>query len=271
MKRRVSSYSFFSSSFGRLLLGLYSSLVLAYLLLPLMVIIPMGFSSGKYLTFPPPGFSVQYVQEVVHSPQWTSAIWNSITVGVAATVLSTLFGTMAAIGLVWGRFRGRLLLFGFFLLPLLVPVVVSATGLYLLFAKLGLLGTFLGMVLAHAMLGAPFVVMVVSATLTGYDRRLINAAFSLGAHPWGAFRTVTLPIIAPGVVSGALLSFMTSFDEVVVALFLSGSDYRTVPVLMFQGIRFELDPSIAAVGTLLLAVSLLAMITAELLRRRARR
>ena len=254
-----------------LVLGAVAGLVLLFLVLPVLVVVPLSFSDSLYLDFPPRGFSLQWYERFLGSREWTGALWTSLQVGVLATLLATALGTAAALGLARGRFRGKALLAAFLVSPMIVPVVVLAIALHAVYARLGLSGTFAGLVLAHAGLGLPFVVVTVSATLTRLDPRLEQAALSLGASPWGAFRHVMLPLIRPGVITGALLAFITSWDEVVVALFVGGTRSSTLPRRMWEGLRSEIDPTLAAVSTLLVALSLALLIAVAWLRRRADR
>ena len=189
-------------------------------------------------------------------------------IAVFTTLVSTVLGTMTALGLVRGRFPGRQLATAIFLTPMVVPVIVTAVAIYGLYAKLRLVGTLSGMVMAHTVLALPFVIINVSAVLQGVDWRLEQAARSLGASPMRALALVTVPLIRPGIVAGALFAFVTSFDDLVVALFVSGTRAVTLPVRMWAGIQFELNPTVAAVSAMLIAVSIVAFATVELARRR---
>lgn len=255
----------------RITLSVIAGLVLFYLILPILVVIPLSFSSASYLSFPPPGFSLHWYRNFFTRADWISSAWLSIWVGLAVTVLATALGTPASVALVRGRFAGKGLVNAFILSPLIVPGIIVAIGIYFFYARLGVVGNPIALVLAHTCLAVPFVVINVSATLYGFDERLEYAAMSLGASPWGAFRQVTLPLIRPGVLAGALFAFITSFDELIVALFVSGTTAVTLPRRMWEGIRFEIDPTIAAVSTILVAFSGALLLTAELLRRRSER
>jgi putative spermidine/putrescine transport system permease protein len=255
----------------RITLSVIAGLVLFYLILPILVVIPLSFSSASYLSFPPPGFSLHWYRNFFTRADWISSAWLSIWVGLAVTVLATALGTPASVALVRGRFAGKGLVNAFILSPLIVPGIIVAIGIYFFYARLGVVGNPIALVLAHTCLAVPFVVINVSATLYGFDERLEYAAMSLGASPWGAFRQVTLPLIRPGVLAGALFAFITSFDELIVALFISGTTAVTLPRRMWEGIRFEIDPTIAAVSTILVAFSGALLLTAELLRRRSER
>lgn len=252
-------------------LGIVAGLVLFYLIFPILVIVPLSFSSALYLSFPPPGFSLQWYENFFDRTDWLDAAGLSIWVGGTVMVLATLLGTPAALGLVRGRFWGRKLINAFILSPLIAPVIIVAIGVYFFYARIGVVGNPFALVLAHTSLAVPFVVINVSATLQGFDERLEYAAMNLGATPWRTFWQVTLPVIRPGVLAGAVFAFISSFDELIVALFVSGSTAVTLPRKMWQSIRFEIDPTIAAVSTLLIAFTGALFLTAELLRRRSER
>ena len=250
-----------------LLLAL-SATILVFLALPLLVVVPISFSAAKYLTFPPPGWSTQWYARYFGSREWMSATVRSVEVAVLTTLAATALGTAAALAL-RRPFRGRALVSLVVLAPMVVPVIIVAIGIYGLYARLQLVGTLAGLVLAHTVLALPFVVVVVTATLRGFDDTLELAAQNLGAGRWQTFRLVTLPLIRPGVAAGALLAFITSFDEVVVAIFVSGSRQPTLPKQMWDGIRTEIDPTVAAVSTLLITVTTLVLAAVTLARRRA--
>ena len=245
--------------------------VLGFLVLPLLAIVPISFSSASFLSLPIPGVSLRWYEALFTSPVWGRAFLNSMIVGTIAASIAVVLGTLAAVGLHRNDFRGKALLMGLLISPMIVPIVIVALGSYFFYAPLGLASSLLGLSLAHAALGAPFVLVTVSATLTGFDANLARAAASLGAAPLTVFRRVTLPVIAPGVISGALFAFVTSFDEVVVALFLTGPLQRTLPRQMFDGIRENISPTILAAATLLIALAVMLLLTAEFLRRRSQR
>lgn len=245
-----------------------SALVFLFLVAPILAIIPLSFNGGQFLTYPLNGLSLQWYADFVTDPDWTRALKNSLIVGVVTTVLATTLGTLASLGLVRARFRGKGLIMAVLLSPMIVPLVITAVGFYLFFAPYGLTATYTGLILAHTALASPFVVITVTATLQGFDTTLARAAASLGAGPVTAFRRVTLPLIAPGVASGALFAFATSFDEVVVVLLVAGPGQRTLPREMFSGIRENISPTIMAVATILIVFSTLLLITLEVLRRR---
>lgn len=247
------------------------SVVALFLILPTFAVMPLSFSSDSFLSYPLPGLSLQWYDKVLQPDPWMSALWNSLVVGIGATIIATVLGVLAALGLQNPALPWRNVILGAILSPLIVPLVISAVGMYFFFARVGLAGSYAGMILAHAALGVPFVVITVTATLKNFDTNLVRAAKSLGASPLHAFRTITLPLIAPGVLSGALFAFVFSFDEVVVALFISGPGQKTLPRQMFDGLRDNIDPSILAVSTLLVVATVALLGTAAWLQMRSAR
>ncbi|MER0043875.1 ABC transporter permease [Pseudomonas sp. MGal98] len=250
-------------------LRLLCGLVLLFLVLPILVIVPLSFNSGTFLIYPMQGFSMRWYEDFFGSAGWMRALKNSMIIAPAATILAMILGTLAAIGLTRSDFRGKALVMSLLISPMVVPVVIVGVASYLFFAPLGLANGYLSLIVVHAVLGVPFVIITVSATLQGFNYNLVRAAASLGASPVTAFRRVTLPLIAPGVISGALFAFATSFDEVVVTLFLAGPEQVTLPRQMFSGIRENLSPTIAAAATLLIGFSILLLLTLEWLRGRS--
>lgn len=244
------------------------ALILLFLVLPIVVVMVVSFSSATYLTFPPPGFSLRWYHSYLGSEQWLQSTWLSVWVGLIVVVLSTFLGTLAALGMARLPQNLRTLAFALTLSPLIVPGIIVAIGVYYAFAQYGLVGTPIGLVLAHTCLAVPFVVTSVSASLVGLDPRLEQAALSLGATPRSTFFQVTLPLIRPGILVGALFAFITSFDEIMVALFLSGSGAVTLPRRMWDDLLFQIDPTIAAVSTLTIVLTAALMGGAHLLRRR---
>lgn len=246
-----------------------------FLIIPILVIIPLSFNAQPYFTFTPEmltlnpeGFSLRWYHDMFENEEWLNAIRNSLYIGVFATLLATTLGTIAALGLSKSNMPARNFIMIIMLSPMIVPVIITAAGMYFFFTSIGLGQTFLGLILAHAVLGTPFVVITVTATLSGFDRSLMRASASMGASPTRTFFSVVVPLIAPGVISGALFAFITSFDEVVAVLFLSGADQRTVPRQMWSGIREQISPTILAVATLLIVLSVFLLIVLELIRRR---
>ena len=252
-------------------LWVFSALVLLFLIAPILAVVPLSFNSQPFFNYPLAGFSLRWYQEFFSSPRWTGAIRNSLIVGAATTLLATVLGTLAAHGLARRDMPWRGLVTGLLISPMIVPVVITAVGMYFFFGRLGILNTLAVLILADTALAVPFVVITVTATLSTYDVNLTRAASSLGAGPLVTFFRVTLPLILPGVISGALFAFVTSFDETVLVQFLAGPDQRTLPKQMFTGIREEVSPTITAAATVLILVATLLLAAVELLRRRAER
>jgi putative spermidine/putrescine transport system permease protein len=248
-----------------------SVLTLLFLIAPLIAIVPLSFNSGAFLTYPLEGFSLRWYRALFASSEWLLAFRNSMIIGATATFLATTLGTLAALGLAHERFPFRGAVMAFIVSPMVVPIVIVAVGLYYFFAALGLTETYTGLILAHTMLAAPLVVITVSAALSSFDWNLTRAAFSLGAGPVRVFFKVILPLALPGVCSGALLAFATSLDEVVTVIFLAGPDQFTLPRQMLVGIRDYINPTITAVATVMMIISVLLLTTIEIVRRRAKR
>jgi putative spermidine/putrescine transport system permease protein len=243
--------------------------LLAYLVLPIVALVPLSFSANAFLVYPISHFSLRWYHALPTSDTWWLAIRNSFIIAPFATVIATVLGTLCALGLDRAEFPGKRILSAVILLPLVAPLVVVAVAMYLFYMKLDLAGTYTGLVIADSLLGAPFVVTTVSATLKGFNHTLVKASRSLGAGPLETFRRVTLPLILPGVASGALFAFATSFDEVVVTLFLAGPSQVTIPRQMFSGIRDSITPTIIALATILVVFSSLLLLFVERLKRRA--
>lgn len=247
----------------RALVTTVSLLVLVFLAAPALVVIPLSFSASPYLIFPPPGYSMRWYEAVFADEVWRAAAWVSLEVAVLSMGLAILLGTPAAWALVRGRIPGRRLLSAYFYVPLLVPSIILAVAMFIVFSKLGLIGSVWALVAADTALGAPFVVATVSASLQTLDPRIEQAALSLGASWVATFFRVILPNIWPGMLGGGLFAFITSFDEIVIALFIAGPRF-TLPKKMFDNLRTEVDPSIAAVSTLLIALSAVVVLIVTL-------
>ncbi len=252
--------------------------IFLFLILPILVIIPLSFNAEdfftftpKMLAFDPEGYSLKHYKDFFTTPDWQRALRNSLTIAPAATLIAVVLGTTAAIGLSQRHvpFRGAIM--AILISPMIVPLIISAAGMYFFYSRLGLQGTYWGVVLAHAALGIPFVIITVTATLVGFDQSLVRAAANLGAGPVRTFFSVQMPLILPGVISGALFAFITSFDEVVVVLFVGSAAQKTLPWQMFIGLREQISPTILAVATILIAISIALLTTLELLRRRSER
>jgi len=248
-----------------------SAMVLAFLVLPLLVVVPLSFTDSQFLMFPIPALSTRWYAVVLGSAVWAEAFANSALIALLTTALATTLGTLAAVGITTTRFHGQAIVMAMLVSPLFVPVIVAAVGLFYVYAQLGLSASYAGLVLAHTMLALPFVFLTVLATLSGYDRTLTRAALILGATPLQTFRLVMLPVIRPGVVAGALFAFVTSLDEVVVTLFVGAPSIRMLSREILNGSQENLSPAIAAVATLLILFSAVLMAIVEALRRRGAR
>jgi putative spermidine/putrescine transport system permease protein len=253
-------------------------LILFYLVAPIIIIIPLSFNAQDFFTFTPEmlrldpaGFSLKHYEDFFTNPDWQGPLWNSLKIAPVATLLAVGFGTLAAIGLSQSHVPFRRAIMAILISPMIVPLIIAAAGMYFFYSRIGLQGTYWGVVLAHAALGIPFVIITVTATLVGFDRSLTRAAASMGAGPVRTFFKVQMPLILPGVVSGGLFAFITSFDEVVVVLFLGAAGQKTLPWQMFTGLREQISPTILAAATVLVAISVLLLITLEVLRRRSER
>ncbi|MEM1201202.1 MAG: ABC transporter permease [Pseudomonadota bacterium] len=263
--------------------------VMFFLVAPLIVVIPLSFTSGAFLSFTPEmlaldpeGFSLRWykilmgdcsdaIVTTVCTDKWKIGSINSLFVAVVSTFLAVTLGTLAALGLSRPHMPYRKVIMAALISPMIVPLIITAAGMFLFYAKLNLVATFTGLIFAHTALGLPFVVITVTSTLVGFDHSLTRAAESLGSTPANNFFKIQLPLIAPGVISGALFAFITSFDEIVVVLFLGGADQLTLPRQMWSGIRQEISPTILAAATILVILSVLLLTTVELLRRRSER
>ena len=253
-------------------------LIFIFLIFPILVIIPLSFNSVPFFTFTPEmlsfnpdGYSLRWYEDFFTNRNWRGAVNNSFIIAIFATLIATSLGTLAALGLSRRNVPYRTLLMAILISPMIVPLIISACGMFFFYSRIHLQGTHLGVILAHAALGTPFVVITVTATLVGFDRSLIRAANSLGADGVTTFFKIIVPLIIPGVISGALFAFITSFDEVVVILFVGSFKQRTIPWQMFSGIREHISPTILAVATLLVLISIALLTTLELLRRRSER
>ncbi|WP_146588293.1 ABC transporter permease [Puniceibacterium confluentis] len=252
--------------------------IFVFLITPIIVVMPLSFNAENFFTFTPEmlrfdpaGYSLKHYRDFFTSNEWQSALRNSLLIAPAATILSVTFGTLAAIGLSQPHVPFRRAIMAILISPMIVPLIISAAGMYFFYSRVGLQGTYLGVVLAHAALGIPFVIITVTATLVGFDRSLTRAAANMGANPVTTFFRVQMPLILPGVISGGLFAFITSFDEVVVVLFVGSANQQTLPWQMFTGLREQISPTILAVATILVAVSICLLTVVEILRRRSER
>lgn len=249
-------------------LRVFCVLALIFLIAPVLVIVPLAFNADPYFTYPIKHFTLKWFTDFFTNETWRLSVRNSFVIALSATFIATTLGTLAAVGLMHRNLPGRALITAILVSPMIVPIVIIAVGAYFFYSTLGIANSLIGIILAHAVLGTPFVLITVSATLAGFDQGLVRAARIHGASPWLAFRRVTLPIIWPGVFSGALFAFATSFDEVVVVLFLGSVEQRTIPRQMWTGLREQLSPTILAAAVVLIAISVAMLLTLEALRRR---
>ncbi|MAY32914.1 MAG: ABC transporter permease [Rhodovulum sp.] len=253
-------------------------LILFFLIAPIVVIIPLSFNAENFFTFTPgmlafeaDAYSFKHYQDFFSNPDWQQALVNSVQIAPVATLLSVSLGTLAAVGLSQDHVPFRRAIMAILISPMIVPLIISAAGMYFFYSRIGLQGTYVGVVLAHAALGIPFVIITVTATLVGFDRSLTRAAANMGADPVTTFFKIQMPLILPGVISGGLFAFITSFDEVVVVLFVGSAGQKTLPWQMFTGLREQISPTILAVATILVGISIALLTTVELLRRRSER
>lgn len=245
--------------------------VLLFLVLPIVAILPLSINSVPFFTYPMPGLSLRWYEEFLVTERWQGGLYNSVFIALSVTLLSTALGTLAALGLSRPNLPWRNMIMGLLISPLIVPVAITAVAMYFFYADIGLLNSYTGLILAHSTLATPFVVIAVTATLTGVDHSLTRAAAGLGAPPVTVFVKIILPLILPGMISGALFAFLASFDEVVVALFIASAEQRTLPMVMFSGLREQMSPTIIAAASVLILFSIVALGMVELLRRRSQR
>jgi ABC-type spermidine/putrescine transport system permease subunit II len=248
-----------------------AGLVLVYLALPLFVIVPLSFSDQSYLSFPPTGWSTKWFARIADNPAWLQAAMNSLIIGVPTAFFSMILGTLAALAVTRGGLAKAGLISALVVAPVMLPHVILAIGLYPVLLKLGLLGTYTGAIIGHTIIGVPLVFITVNAALAGYSDALELAAMTLGAGPWRTFRTVTFPMVRAGIIVGGILAFASSFDELMLALFLTGAGTRTLPRMMWEQLYDYLTPTIAAVATLVFAFTLVLLAAVSALQARTHR
>lgn len=253
-------------------------MIFFFLIAPIVIVMPLSFNAENFFTFTPEmlrfdpaGYSLKHYRDFFTNDDWQNAVKNSLKIAPVATLLSVSFGTLAAIGLSQPHVPFRRAIMAILISPMIVPLIISAAGMYFFYSRVGLQGTYLGVVLAHAALGIPFVIITVTATLVGFDNSLTRAAANMGANPVTTFFRVQMPLILPGVISGGLFAFITSFDEVVVVIFVGSAGQKTLPWQMFTGLREQISPTILAVATILVGISICLLTVVELLRRRSER
>jgi len=238
-----------------------------FLLLPILFIVALSFGNSRWLIFPPPGWTLKWYEELFADPRWLGAALTSAKIGVIVMVLSVALGLLASLALVRGTFRGRAVLRAFFLTPMVLPVVIVAVALYAAFLRLGLNGTLPGFVIAHLIVALPFSIITITGALETFDPSIEDAAILCGASPWEARLRVTLPAISHGLFSAAIFSFLISWDEVVLAIFMASPNLQTLPVKVWTTLRQDLTPVIAAASTLLVLLTVILMIAAALIRK----
>lgn len=254
-------------SFKKTVFYLICGLVCLYLVMPNLIVVPISFSAARFLEFPPKKLSLQWYRNYFETGEWVSATLTSFEVACMVTVLATLLGSLAAYGLVRGRFAGKSIINSFIISPMVTPILVTAVAIYKLYSDLGLTGTILGFTLAHTIMALPFVVIVMTANLRGIDIELEYAARISGANRLTTLKRVVFPLALPGMISAALFAFLISFDELMIALFISSPTLSTLPKKLWDGIRTEINPTIAAVSTLLILLSVLILIGAGVARK----
>jgi putative spermidine/putrescine transport system permease protein len=253
---------------GTVAVAALAGAVLLFLIAPVIIILIVSFSGADYLSFPPPYLSLRWYQRFLGTPSWRQAIVVSTQVAVLTMLFATVLGLLAALALVRGHFRGKGAVYAVLLSPLIVPTIITAIGLYFFFVRLKATGSIVAMALGHTVLALPVVVIIMAAALQGFDIRLEQAALSLGASRLTALRRITLPLILPGLLSAALFAFLTSFDELLIPLFLSGVEVQTLTVRVWNSLVLEVDPTIAAVSSFLIGVTAVVLGASALLRGR---
>ena len=251
----------------RWVLAAVSALTALFLLLPIVFIAALSFGDSRWLIFPPPGWTTRWYSELLSDDRWLMAALTSAKIAALVTVLSVALGLLASFALVRGTFRGKALLRGFFLTPMVLPVVVLAVALYAVFLRVGLSGTLTGFVIAHLIVALPFAIITISTALDAFDPAIEDAAILCGASPWEARARVTLPAISHGIFAAAIFSFLISWDEVVLAIFMASPTLQTLPVRVWTTLRQDMTPVIAAASTLLVLTTLVLMLAAALIRR----
>ncbi|MFJ8066325.1 ABC transporter permease [Psychrobacillus sp. NPDC096426] len=245
--------------------------IIMVLISPILVVIPMSFSSSSFFEFPPPGYSLKWYESFFNNREWVIGLFRSLIIALFTSILATILGIMASLTVTRLNFWGKKLFMTLMVAPMIIPVIITGVALYHSFAPLNLSNSFIGLILAHTVLAIPVVFVTVTASLKGMDRNLEWAALGLGSTPIGAFFKVTLPLIRPGVLSGALFAFIISLDEVVVTMFLAGSKTKTLPIAMWENLRIQVDPTMAAVSTILIGLTISLFVSQELVSARKAR
>lgn len=240
-------------------------LVLLFLALPIIIIFPLAFSQTAYLTFPPSGFSLRWMERVLTNPDWLDSLWLSFRISVMSTLLAMAFSLLMALALVRYRFSGKKIIYVLILLPMIVPNIISALALFFFFSDVDVFNSISAIIIGHAIIALPVATIIISSTLQGIDSQLEYSAMSLGAGNFTVFRRITFPLAAPGIISAAIFSFLSSFDELLIALFMAGNSVQTLSVRIWNSVQFELDPTIAAVSVLLVLITIVFLLAANFL------
>jgi len=258
-----------------LFVRLFTYIVFLFLVLPIIILVPLSFTSGSFFTFTPEmlslnpkGFSLRWYEDFLGSENWILAVKNSFFISTVSTALAVILGTIAALGLNSEKMPFKSIIMILFISPMIIPMIILAAGMYFFYSYIGLLSSYTGIIIAHAILGSPFVVINVLTSLSTYDLNLTRASYSLGANQVFTFFNITFPLIRPGIISGGLFAFATSFDEIVIILFLASPEQRTIPKQMFSGLREQISPTILAASTLLLIFSVILLTSIQYIQRR---
>jgi putative spermidine/putrescine transport system permease protein len=245
----------------------YCGLVLVFMIMPNFVVFPISFSSATYLEFPPKQWSTRWYVDYFSRAEWIDATIHSFEIGICVTIIAVILGSLAAYGLVRGRFPGKKFINAVIISPMVAPILVTAVSVFILYTKLGLNGTMVGFIIAHTIVAIPFVVIVMTASLRGVDIALEQAAMNLGANRFTTLRRVVFPMALPGMISSGLFAFLISFDELIIAIFIASPRMSTLPKILWEGIRTEINPTIASVSTLLIGMSAIILISVGFVRR----
>jgi len=257
----------FKISYGKIPLRLFAGLMLAFLVIPSIIALPMSFTNTRYLVFPPEGFTLKWYDMVLTNEQWTLPIIFSLKIAAITTLVSLVLGTMASLALVRGTLPGKKILNIFFISPIMVPVIITAFAVYGIYAKLHLIGTMIGMVLAHTILCVPFVILVITANLYRFDVSLEMAARNIGANAIKTLMYITIPLIKPGIITASIFCFITSLDDLILAMFLVGTKRITLPIRIFSQLQFRIDPGVAVASTIFIVAAIAIVIILAFMRR----
>ncbi|PWC13447.1 ABC transporter permease [Brenneria corticis] len=238
-------------------------LVLLFLALPIIIIFPLALSPSAYLTFPPGGFSLRWVEKVLTDSAWLDSLWLSFRIAIMSTLLAMLLSLLLALALVRYRFSGKKIIYVLVLLPLIVPNIIAALSLFFFFSSVDIFNSISAIIIGHTIISLPIATIIISSTLQGIDSQLEYSAMSLGAGNFTVFRRITFPLAAPGMISAAIFSFLSSFDELLIAMFMAGNEAQTLSVRIWNSVQFQLDPTIAAVSVLLVLITIITLLTAN--------